>query len=241
MLGPAERHCEVAGLVGLGGVGATWDDGGHVHIDTGREPAGPVVAALRARGAPPVEVVRSAARRRTSSASVRGGRIVVRVPADLTPTAEAVAVDDLLRRLQDRAVAPSPATPLPRRVASRWTRGPSGPRGDQLLVVQADAVADRWLATERVRAVRVDWSHRMFTRWASCTTPPGRIRISHRVADAPDEVLDVLLLHELAHIVHSGHGPAFKALVARHPATADVDAWLSRRTHEELRAALGLA
>lgn len=211
-----------------------------MHIDAGREPAGPVAAALRARGAPPVEVVRSAARRRTTSASVRGGRIVVRVPAHLAAAAEAEAVDNLLRRLHDRALAPPRATPLPRRVAARWTRRAPGPRGDQLLVVRADAVAGLWLAQERVRAASVDWSHRMFTRWASCTTPPGRIRISHRVADAPDEVLDVLLLHELAHIVHDGHGPAFKALVARHPATADVDAWLARRTHEELRAALGL-
>lgn len=212
-----------------------------MHTDAGREPAGPLVTALRARGAPPVEVVRSAARRRTTSASVRGGRIVVRVPAHLTAAAETAAVDDLLRRLHDRALAPPPVTPLPRRVAARWTRHGTGPRGDQLLVERADAVAGQWLAAERVGAASVDWSHRMFTRWASCTIPPGRIRISHRVADAPDQVLDVLLLHELAHIVQPGHGLAFKQLVARHPGTADVDAWLARRTHEELRAALGLA
>lgn len=212
-----------------------------MHIDAGREPGGPRLGALRDRGAPPVEVVRSEARRRTSSASVRRGRVVVRVPAHLSAAAEQVVVEDLLRRLHERAMAPPPVTALPRAVAPRPTRQDQGPRGDSLLVARADAVAARWLPEERVRAASVVWSHRMQTRWASCTTPPGRIRISHRVADAPEEVLDNLLLHELAHIVHSGHGQAFKALVQRHPAAAEADAWLARRTHDELRAALGLA
>lgn len=212
-----------------------------MHIDAGREPGGSGLGALRDRGAPPVEVVRSEARRRTSSASVRRGRVVVRVPGHLSAAAEQVVVEDLLRRLHERATAPPPVTGLPRAVAPRPTRQDQGPRGDRLLVARADAVAARWLPEEQVRAASVVWSHRMQTRWASCTTPPGRIRISHRVADAPDEVLDNLLLHELAHIVHSGHGPAFKALVQRHPAAAEADAWLARRTHDELRAALGLA
>jgi len=212
-----------------------------VHIDAGHDPAGPRLRAVRDRGAPPVEVVRSEARRRTSSASVRHGRVVVRVPAHLSWDAEQVAVENLLRRLHERAMAPAPVTRLPRAVTLRPTRQDPGPRGDRPLVARADDVAARWLPEERVRAASVEWSHRMQTRWASCTTPPGRIRISHRVADAPDEVLDNLLLHELAHIRHSGHGAAFKALVSRHPAAAEADAWLARRTHEELRAALGLA
>lgn len=215
-----------------------------MHIDGRRGPTGPTPPAGPgpefAPGVPAVEVVRSSARRRTSSASVREGRVVVRVPAHLSARAEAAAVEDLLRRLRQRAAAPAPVTRLPRSVAPRPTRQSPGPRGDRLLVARADAVAARWLATEQVRAARVDWSHRMHTRWASVTTPPGRIRISHRVADAPDEVLDNLLLHELAHLVQGGHGPAFKALVRRHPDAAAVDAWLARRTHDELRAALGL-
>lgn len=195
--------------------------------------------AVAGPGAPPLRIVRSTARRRTSSASARNGQIVVRVPAHLSAAAEREVVDDLMRRLHERAAAPVPTTTLPPSVAPRGTTGPTGPRGDLALVARADEVAARWLGG--VRPASVAWSHRMTTRWASCTTPPGRIRVSHRLADAPDAVLDNILLHELAHIVETGHGPRFRALVADDPAAADVAAWLTGRTRAELRHALGLA
>lgn len=192
-------------------------------------------------GAPVVEVVRSAARVRTSSARVRDGRIVLRLPAHLSAADAARTRADLLGRLHERATAPRPACPLPDRVARRDTRAAPGRRGDPVLVARADEVAARWLPEHDVRAASVRWSHRMTTRWASITLPDRRVRLSDRVADAPDVVLDVLLLHELAHVVHGGHGAAFRALAGRHPARGDADAWLARRTHDELRAALGLA
>lgn len=209
-------------------------------MHTGHQPPLPLATAAAAPPRPAIEVVRSAARRRTSSARVRDGRIVVRIPAHLPDDAAASTVEDLLDRLRARAAAPPPRCALPRQVAPRPTRRARGPRGDRDLVARADAVAARWLADLDVRAASVRWSHRMTSRWASCTVPPGRIRISHRVADAPDVVLDVLLLHELAHIVHSGHGAAFHALAGRHPQHREVDAWLARRTQDDLRVALGL-
>ena len=190
-------------------------------------------------GGPRVEVVRSRARTRTSSARVQDGRVVLRLPAHLSPAAAERTRADLLRRLEERARAPRPACDLPDRVPPRPTRARSGPRGDRELVARADAVADRWLADHDVRPASVRWSHRMTTRWASITLPDRRVRLSHRVADAPDVVLDVLLLHELAHVVRSGHGAAFRALAQRHPAHREVEAWLARRTQDELRAALG--
>lgn len=194
-----------------------------------------------ASGSPRVQVVRSRARTRTSSARVQDGRVVLRLPAHLSAAAAERTRADLLRRLHERARAPRPACGLPDGVAPRPTRTPTGPRGDHELVARADAVAARWLADHDVRPASVRWSHRMTTRWASITLPDRRVRVSHRVADAPDVVLDVLLLHELAHVVRSGHGVAFRALVGRHPEHRAVDAWLARRTQDELRAALGLA
>lgn len=194
---------------------------------------------LAGRVAPPLRIVRSVARRRTSSASPRNGQIVVRVPAHLSAATEQEVVEDLLRRLHERAAAPVPATTLPPSVPARVTTGATGPRGDLALVARADEVAARWLG--QVRPASVEWSHRMTTRWASCTTPPGRIRVSHRLADAPDAVLDNILLHELAHIVEPGHGPRFRALIADDPSAGDVAAWLTGRTRAELRHALGLS
>ena len=197
--------------------------------------------AARTAAVPRVEVVRSTGRRRSSSAAVRDGRVVVRIPAHLRPDAADRVVIDLLGRLRARAEQPAPACSFPRRVApARSTRQRRGPRGDRGLVARADAVAARWLPDHDVHPASVTWSHRMTSRWASITIRERRIRVSHRVADAPAVVLDVLLLHELAHVVEHGHGPAFHALARRHPDHAEVDAWLSRRTQDELRDALGL-
>ncbi len=189
---------------------------------------------------PRVEVVRSPSRVRSSSARVQDGRVVLRLPAHLSAAAAARTRDDLLRRLHERATAPPPTCELPARVPRRATRARPGARGDRDLVARADAVAARWLPDHDVRPASVRWSHRMTTRWASITLPDRRVRVSHRLADAPDVVLDVLLLHELAHVVQGGHGRAFRALADRHPARPAVDAWLARRTQEELRDALGL-
>jgi predicted metal-dependent hydrolase len=43
------------------------------------------------------------------------------------------------------------------------------------------------------------------------------IRVSDRLRDAPDYVLDYVLLHELAHLLVPGHGPDFWALLAPYP------------------------
>lgn len=189
---------------------------------------------------PQVRVVRSRARVRSSSARVQDGQVVLRLPAHLTVAAARRTCDELLQRLHERAAAAPVPCSLPRRGPARDTRVRPGPRGDRELVARADAVAATWLAEHDVRPASVRWSHRMTTRWASITLPDRRVRLSHRVADAPDVVLDVLLLHELAHVVQGGHGAAFHALANRHPQRGEVDRWLARRTQEELRAALGL-
>jgi hypothetical protein len=63
----------------------------------------------------------------------------------------------------------------------------------------------------------VVWSGRQQRRWGSCTSSDGSIRLSNRLASYPSWVLDYVLVHELAHLVHADHGPAFQALVARYP------------------------
>ncbi len=52
------------------------------------------------------------------------------------------------------------------------------------------------------------------TRWGSCTSE-GKIRLSWRLILAPPDVRRYVVAHEVAHLVHLNHGPAFKALEAR--------------------------
>ncbi|MFN8278350.1 MAG: M48 family metallopeptidase [Chitinophagales bacterium] len=52
------------------------------------------------------------------------------------------------------------------------------------------------------------------SNWGSCSTQ-GNINISLRLLFAPQEVIDYVLIHELAHLVHANHSPRFWALVAK--------------------------
>lgn len=51
------------------------------------------------------------------------------------------------------------------------------------------------------------------SRWGSCTPGRGSIRYSWRLILAPPEILDYVAAHEVAHLVHADHSPAFWAVV----------------------------
>ncbi len=52
------------------------------------------------------------------------------------------------------------------------------------------------------------------SNWGSCSTQ-GNINISVRLMFAPEEVVDYVLIHELAHLVHANHSARFWALVEK--------------------------
>ena len=60
----------------------------------------------------------------------------------------------------------------------------------------------------------VRWVDNMNARWGSCTPVDGTIRLSRRLVGMPGYVIDYVLLHELAHLIEPGHGPAFRAGLA---------------------------
>jgi len=67
------------------------------------------------------------------------------------------------------------------------------------------------------------------TRWGSCTSQ-GIIRLNWRLVQAPPAVLDYVIAHELAHLRHMNHSPAFWAEVGRlYPGWQPARQWL--KTH----------
>jgi predicted metal-dependent hydrolase len=154
---------------------------------------------------PALEIHRSARRRRTASAAPDGERIVVRLPAGLDPREE----ERLMRRVVDAVVGRSAAESL---------------GGDDELRRRAERLADRFL--DGVRPTSVRWSTRMRRLYGSCSPGRGDIRISARLATAPRYVLDAVLVHELAHLVHPDHSAAFHRLVARYPDADRARGWL---------------
>ena len=66
------------------------------------------------------------------------------------------------------------------------------------------------------------------SRWGSCSS--GRnLSFSWRLIFAPPHVLDYLAAHEVAHLAHMNHSPAFWRLVRAHcPHVDEAEAWLKQ-------------
>src|SRR6478609_9749191 len=147
-------------------------------------------------GRPEVEVRRSKRRRRTVSAYRDGDRIVVMIPASLSRAEEAEWVETMLIRLEKSEKR--------RRLT------------DDALLQRAQGLSDRYLGglatPESVR-----WVENQRSRWGSCTPGDRTIRLSARLQGMPSWVIDYVLIHELAHLLESGHDGRFWAWVDRYP------------------------
>lgn len=111
-----------------------------------------------------------------------------------------------------------------RLAVSEERRAPSR-RTDEELMALARELSSTYL-DGRAQPRSVTWSTRQNRRWGSCTAATGEIRLSARMQGMPDWVVRSVLVHELAHLLAEGHGPAFRALVDRYPHTARADAFL---------------
>lgn len=143
-----------------------------------------------------VEVRRSARRRRTVSAYRQEGRLVVLVPARMTRAEEGEWVRTMVARV----------------AASEQRRG----RSDVDLARRAHELSNQYL-DRRAAPSSVRWVSNQQSRWGSCTPADGSVRLSDKLRGMPAWVVDYVLLHELAHLIEPGHGPAFWALLAPYP------------------------
>lgn len=71
----------------------------------------------------------------------------------------------------------------------------------------------------------IEWK-RMNERWGSCTPLDGSIRLSHRLALAPEYVVRSVLFHELVHLLVPNHGKEFVAYLERNPDQERSEAFL---------------
>ena len=167
---------------------------------------------------PVVEVRRSQRRRRTVSAYRDGERVVVLIPDQFSRAEETEWVARMLARLEARE----------ERIR----------RTDDELHARARRLIARYLP-DHARSVvpeTVRWVNNQNGRWGSCTPADRSIRISHRIQEMPDWVIDYVLLHELAHLVVPSHSASFWNLVARYSKAERARGYL-----EGVSAAAGLA
>ncbi|CBH22740.1 Conserved hypothetical protein containing DUF45 (plasmid) [Salinibacter ruber M8] len=70
------------------------------------------------------------------------------------------------------------------------------------------------------------------TRWGSYSQRTGTLSLNFRLLMAPPEVVDYVIVHELAHAEHPNHGRRFWRLVAGHvPRYEKLDDWLDENGH----------
>ena len=154
---------------------------------------------------PEVEIRVSPRRRKTVAAYWEGERIVIVFPQRVPKRDRQAYVDELAAKL----------------IAGRAKSRPT----DSALHERATHLSRTYLKG-LARPTSVQWSTRQHTRWGSCTAADGSIRISARLQGAPQFVIDAVLVHELAHLVHSDHSPEFYQLANKFPRQHDADLFL---------------
>ena len=158
---------------------------------------------------PPVRVIGSRRRRRTVQARLRSGVLEVLVPESMSLRERNQWVDVMRSRIERQLQRAQPS--------------------DRRLTERAGILNRRYLGGH------LRWNSIAFAeqgrRWGSCTYTAGVIRISSRAAGLPSWVLDYLLVHELAHLAHADHGPAFWELVTRYPLTERARGYLMAVDH----------
>jgi hypothetical protein len=82
---------------------------------------------------------------------------------------------------------------------------------------------------KNIQSVRMKYNT---SNWGSCSTQ-GNINISTRLMFAPDDVIDYVLIHELAHLIHADHSARFWKVVEKiMPDYAHKEKHLSKNNHQ---------
>lgn len=147
-----------------------------------------------------VTVIRSPRRRKSAQARLVDGVLVVRIPARSSKAEEARLVAQFRRRFEREAAA-----------------------GQVDLTVRAARLARRHGLP---KPTEIRWVSNQAHRWGSCSPDTGVVRLSDRMAAFPTWVIDHVIVHELAHLVERGHGPAFQELAHRYPLAERAEGFL---------------
>ena len=140
-----------------------------------------------------VEVVRSKKRRRTVSAQMHGDVLRVSIPSWMSKSEEASNVAEMVRRFKRKiATQEVDLTDRARILAKRYSLRPPD---------------------------SIEWAENLTSVWGLCTPSTKTIRMSTRLVGFPSWVLDYVIVHELAHLHVSGHGPDFWEITRRYEKT----------------------
>ena len=156
-----------------------------------------------------VEVIRSKRRKRNVTAYRESDKTVVMVPARMAKRDIDVYVAELVERLDARDERAGSQTELEKRARTLSKK-----------FLDADL-----FQTHRV-PVSIKWVTNQNSRWGSCSPSDGSIRLSHRLSNMPQFVIDSVIVHELIHLLVADHGPKFYELMNKFPEHEKAKAYL---------------
>jgi hypothetical protein len=158
---------------------------------------------------PALEIRVSTRRVKSANAYWRTGVLVISLPAHLSVQQRQDFIDNLVERMMNK-----------RRVHHG---------SDETLLARAMELAPKFIGEVRPTSVRFVTNQR--NRWGSCSYDTGEIRITDRLKGAPHYVLDVVLIHELCHLVEPNHSEAFQALLVGMERRSEAEAFLAGIEH----------
>jgi predicted metal-dependent hydrolase len=160
-----------------------------------------------------VEIRRSKKRTRSVAAWRESGRLIISVPARMSRR----EIDTHILELTSRIINAEAVL------------------GDDELIALSEELIQTYLQPEfaELRPVSITWSQRQRELHGSCTSVDRTIRISKRIATAPKYVIEVVLLHELVHLLHHDHNKEFNLLAKRHPRLVEAEAFLAGMSHAD--------
>ncbi len=169
-------------------------------------------------------MVRRTARRKSGlSAFWEAGQAVVAVPAKLTLEDEQYWIPHMVEKLEK----------------SQRNRQFHTAASDEALMQRSLELSSKYLGSRAVPA-SVRWVDNQNGRWGSATPASQAIRISHHVQGMPQWVVDYVLLHELAHLIHPNHSTAFWAELACYPELERAKAFLAGASFAAARNITGI-
>ena len=159
-----------------------------------------------------IEVRRSARRKRSIQVRREGNKTIALVPAHVSQAEADAVIARLIERLDRRELRTKVS--------------------DEDLIARATALSAQYFGGKAVPS-SVRWVSNQNSRWGSCTTTDGSIRLSDRLIGMPLWVVDYVLVHELAHLIEANHGPEFWALVEAYPKTERAKGFLEGVAHQQ--------
>jgi len=142
-----------------------------------------------------IEIIRSERRKKTIQGKEINGKIYVYLPAGMSKEEEKKWIDAIIKKMERKK----------RRQKLN---------SDEALFKRAQEINKKYF-DGRLK-FDIKYVTNQNTRFGSCTPENKTIRLSHRLADMPQWVIDYVIIHELAHLLHPNHSKKFWELVNRY-------------------------